>query len=92
MLDGYAGMCPSDQLALFSFALPHTCIWIPLDCAGGECMARFPPRGVCYVPSLPRCVMLAGYAGMCPCDQLALFSFALPQTCNCIPLDCAGRE
>ena len=27
---------PLDLPALFSFALPHTCIWIPLDSAGGK--------------------------------------------------------
>ena len=32
-----AGMCPSDQPALFSFALlPHTFIWMPPDSAARE--------------------------------------------------------
>jgi hypothetical protein len=35
-LAGYAGMCPSDLPALLSFAQHHTCIWIPLDSAGGK--------------------------------------------------------
>jgi hypothetical protein len=33
LLAGHAGMCPSDQRALFSFAQHHTCIWIHPDSA-----------------------------------------------------------
>jgi hypothetical protein len=38
---------------------------------------RLAARHEVYVmcPSILRCVMLAGYACMCPSDQLALFSF-----------------
>ena len=36
LLAGYAAMCPSDYPALLSFALPHTCIWIPPDSAARE--------------------------------------------------------
>jgi hypothetical protein len=91
-LAGYAGMCPSDMPALISFALPHTCTWIPPDSAVGERSACCLPCGAGYVPSLPRRVMLAGYAGMCPSDLPALFSFALPHTCIWIPPISAGRE
>ena len=31
-----SSMFLSDLPALFPFALPHTCIWIPPDCAAGE--------------------------------------------------------
>jgi len=48
--------------------------------------------GVCYVPSLLRRVLMAGYAGMCPTDLPALFSFALPHTCIWIPPISAARE
>ena len=36
LLPGYASMCPSDLPALLTFALPHECIWIPLDFAAGK--------------------------------------------------------
>jgi hypothetical protein len=36
LLPGYASMCPPDLPSLFSFALPHACIWIPLDFAAGK--------------------------------------------------------
>ncbi|EFN50502.1 hypothetical protein CHLNCDRAFT_29048, partial [Chlorella variabilis] len=51
-----------------------------------------PPCGACCVPSMPRCVMLAGYAGMCPSDQPALFSCALPHTFIWIPPISAAGE
>jgi hypothetical protein len=92
MLAGYAGMCLSDLPALLFFALPHTCIWIPPDSAASESSACCPLRGVHYVPLLPRCVMLAGYAGMCPSDLPVFFSFALPHTCIWIPPDSAAGE
>ena len=92
MLVGYAGVCPSDYPALFSFAQHHTCIWIPLDSAAGERQACCLPCGVCYVPSVPRRVMLVGYAGMCPSDLLALCSFPLPHTCIWIPPISAAGE
>ena len=88
-LAGYASMCPPDLPALFSFALPHTCIWIPPDIAAGE-RSACPPCGAGYAPSLPRCVLMAGYACMCPSDLPALFSFALPHTCIWIPPISAG--
>ena len=91
MLAGYAGMCPSDQPALFSFAQHHTCIWIPLDSAGCEWLPDCPPCAG-YVPPIIPCVMLAGYAGMCPSDLPALFSFAQPHTCLWIPLISAAGE
>ena len=36
------------------------------------------PCGVCYVPLLLRCVVLAGYASMCPLTSL--LCFLLPNT------------
>ena len=91
MLAGYPGMCPSDLPALFSFAQHHTCIWIPLDSAGCEWLPDCPPCAG-YVPPIIPCVMLAGYAGMCPSDLPALFSFALPHTCIWIPPFSAAGE
>jgi hypothetical protein len=38
------------------------------------------------------CVMLAGYGGMCPFDQPALFSCAQHHTCIWIHPDSAARE
>ena len=46
----------------------------------------------CYVPCIIPCVLLAGYAGMCPSDYPAVFSFALPHTCIWVPPDSAGSE
>jgi hypothetical protein len=85
MLVGYAGMCLSDQPALFSFALPQTCIGsiLSLQLVSDWVAARnVVPSSV---PSLPRCLMLAGYVGMCPSYLSASFSFALPRTCIRIP-------
>ena len=56
---------------------------------------RLAARNVVLVmcPPLPRCVMLAGYAGMCHSDKPALFSFALlPHTCIWIHPDSAACE
>ena len=169
-LAGYPSMCPSDQPALFSFAVPNTCIWIPPDSAAGEWSACCLPCGACCVPSMRGCVflpghvvyticpccpnvwcwpamlacapltslhcflstntthasgsrlilkevsgcqaarhvvlvmspcfpdvlcwpaMLAGYASMCPSDEPALFSFALPHTCIWFPPISAAGE
>ena len=90
---GYAGMCSSDLPAFSSIAQPNTCIWIPPDSAAGEQLRCCPPCGVCYESSLPRCVMLAGYASMCPSDLPALISsIALPHTCIWIPPVSAAGE
>ena len=76
MLAGYAGMCPCDQLALFSFDnLTHASgfILILQLVSGWLCC----PRCVAFcMPSLLRCVLLAGHAGMCPSDYPELFSVA----------------
>jgi hypothetical protein len=92
MLAGYAGMCPCDQLALFSFDnLTHASgfILILQLVSGWLCCS---PRGVYYVPLLPRCAMLAGYAGMCPSAYPELFSVAQHHTCIWIPPDSAACE
>ena len=36
LMAGYASMCPCDCPELFSFVLPHTCIWIPPISAESE--------------------------------------------------------
>jgi hypothetical protein len=54
-------MCPSDLPALFSFPLPHTCIWIHPEILQ-LVSDRLACRHVVYdnVP-LPRCVLMAGW-------------------------------
>ena len=46
----------------------------------------------CYVPSIIPCVLLAGYASLCPSDMPALFSFAQHHTCIWIPPTSAASE
>jgi hypothetical protein len=57
-----AGMCSFDWSALFSFAQPHTCIWIPPDSAAREWLPCCSPCGACYVPWVVSTLLL-----LCPC-------------------------
>ena len=92
-LAGYAGMCPSDQPALFSFDQHHTCIWIPPDSAAREWSACCLPFGACCVPSMRGCVFLpamsfilcALVAQMCDAGRLC---WHVPLWLACIVLFC----